>query len=87
MWTEDRLTASDRRAAQADQHAWETLTPQELTIATLVHQAMTNQQIANRMYLSKHTINYHLRRMFRKLNIYSRVQLAGLAQRHLTNDR
>jgi DNA-binding NarL/FixJ family response regulator len=81
------MLIDDRLAARANLPAWETLTPQELTIAALVHQAMTNQQIANRMYLSKHTVNYHLRRMFKKLNIYSRIQLAGLAQRHLTNDR
>jgi DNA-binding CsgD family transcriptional regulator len=57
---------------------WGSLSDQELAIARLVAQAMTNQQIASRMHLSHHTVNYHLRQIFRKLDITSRVQLAAL---------
>jgi DNA-binding CsgD family transcriptional regulator len=55
---------------------WESLTEQELRIADLVAQAMTNRQIASRLFVSPHTVNYHLRQIFRKLQINSRVQLA-----------
>src|SRR5690242_13205092 len=62
------------------------LTAQQMTIACLVgRHAMTNQQVATRLFLSPHTVNYHLRRIFRELGITSRVQLAGLT--HLWTDR
>jgi DNA-binding CsgD family transcriptional regulator len=59
---------------------WESLTDSERAIARLVSQALTNRQIATRVHLSPHTINYHLRQIYRKLDIKSRVQLANLAQ-------
>ncbi len=58
---------------------WGELTSQEVAVAVLVGQAMTNQQIANRLHISPHTVNYHLRQIFRKLAIRSRVHLAQLA--------
>jgi len=62
---------------------WGALSRQEQVIADLVSLGLTNRQIARRMFLSPHTINYHLRQIFRKLGIISRVQLAGQAQAHL----
>jgi DNA-binding CsgD family transcriptional regulator len=60
---------------------WESLTDRERAIAHLTGQAMTNRQIAARVQLSHHTVNYHLRRIYRKLSIRSRVELArALAQ-------
>ncbi|HTJ33085.1 MAG TPA: helix-turn-helix transcriptional regulator [Dactylosporangium sp.] len=59
---------------------WEALTEQELHIARLVGRALTNQQIATRIGRSRHTVNYHLRRIFHKLGITSRVELASLAR-------
>ena len=59
---------------------WEALSEQELHIARLVGRALTNQQIATRIGRSRHTVNYHLRQIFRKLGIGSRVELASLAQ-------
>ena len=46
----------------------------------MVGHALTNQQIAKRLHLSTHTVNYYLRQIFRKLGINSRVQLARLTQ-------
>jgi DNA-binding CsgD family transcriptional regulator len=60
---------------------WGRLTDLELQIADLVRQAMTNRQIATRVGKSPHTVNYHLRQIFRKLGISSRVELAGLTGR------
>jgi DNA-binding CsgD family transcriptional regulator len=56
--------------------AWESLSDVERAIAALVAKGMTNRQIATRVRLSPHTVNYHLRGMFRKLAISSRAELA-----------
>lgn len=61
---------------------WDLLSEQERRIAGLVGRALTNRQIANRIGRSPYTVNYHLRRIFRKLGIASRVELASLAHRH-----
>jgi DNA-binding CsgD family transcriptional regulator len=57
---------------------WAVLSDRELQIAELVGQALTNQQIAHRVSRSPHTVNYHLRQIFRKLGLASRVELASL---------
>lgn len=54
---------------------WATLSAVERAIAQLVAQGMTNRQIATRVRLSPHTVNYHLRGMFRKLDVSSRAEL------------
>jgi DNA-binding CsgD family transcriptional regulator len=75
-----RVPAPAERAARPSSAGWDRLSDTELEIARLVSQALTNRQIATRVYLSPHTINYHLRQIYRKLEINSRVQLASLAQ-------
>jgi DNA-binding CsgD family transcriptional regulator len=54
---------------------WESLTDTERSVADLVAQSLTNRQVAGRMFLSPHTIDFHLRQIFRKLDIGSRVEL------------
>ena len=54
----------------------------EREVADLVGRALTNQQIARRLGISTHTVNFHLRRIFGKLGIQSRVNLAQIAQAH-----
>jgi DNA-binding CsgD family transcriptional regulator len=63
---------------------WASLTPTERQVAENVAQGMTNRVVAERMRLSPHTIDVHLRHIFRKLNIKSRVALARvvLARSH-----
>ncbi|MGH3179992.1 MAG: helix-turn-helix domain-containing protein [Streptosporangiaceae bacterium] len=55
---------------------WESLTDTECAAAALVAQGLNNQQIADRMYISINTVACHLRQIFRKLSIGSRVELA-----------
>ncbi|MBM2616011.1 AAA family ATPase [Actinoplanes sp. LDG1-06] len=57
---------------------WELLSPREREVAELVRQALTNRQIATRTGISAHTVNYHLRQIFQKLGIGSRVELVAL---------
>ncbi|WP_367140564.1 MULTISPECIES: response regulator transcription factor, partial [Streptomyces] len=54
------------------------LTQRELEIARHVARGLTNQQIARELELSPHTVNYHLRNIFRKLAITTRVKLSTI---------
>jgi DNA-binding CsgD family transcriptional regulator len=58
---------------------WESLTDTERSVAGLVAEGLTNQEVATRMFLSRHTIDFHLRHIFRKLGIESRVVLTRIA--------
>ncbi len=52
------------------------MTAIEEQVMRLAAEGMTNRQIARAISRSPHTVNYHLRRIFRKLNLRSRVELA-----------
>jgi DNA-binding CsgD family transcriptional regulator/tetratricopeptide (TPR) repeat protein len=54
------------------------LSLRETEIARLVGRGMTNQQVANQLGVSPHTVNFHLRNIFRKLSISTRVKLGPL---------
>lgn len=58
---------------------WDSLTETEHAVASLAADGRTNRQIADQMFISVHTVAFHLRRVFRKLGIRSRVELARLA--------
>lgn len=58
---------------------WPELTASELAVVRLVTQGATDREAAERLYISAHTVNSHLRHVFAKLGIRSRVELARLA--------
>lgn len=58
---------------------WSRLSEMEQRISYLVSVGLTNRQIARRVHLSAHTVNYHLRKIYRKLGINTRVELARQA--------
>ncbi|WP_306204497.1 helix-turn-helix transcriptional regulator [Actinoplanes sp. RD1] len=65
-------------AAPAGAPGWAALSPREREIALLAGQGLTNQQIATRVGRTTHTVNFHLRQIFPKLGVASRVELAAL---------
>jgi DNA-binding CsgD family transcriptional regulator len=59
---------------------WAAMTKAELAVARLVAEGLTNKEVAERLFVSPHTVNSHLRHAFSKLGINSRVELALLAR-------
>ncbi|MFG1708394.1 AAA family ATPase [Nonomuraea sp. M3C6] len=57
---------------------WDSLTDTERAVAGLIARGLTNRQAAGRMFLSPHTVSTHLRRIFAKLDIASRVELTRI---------
>ena len=73
-----------RRLATAQQpgRGWVSLTDSELAVTRLVAQGLTNREAAERLFVSQHTVSGHLRHVFEKLDINSRVELTRLASTH-----
>jgi DNA-binding CsgD family transcriptional regulator len=57
---------------------WESLTAAERRVAEHVARGLTNREVAERMFLSRHTVDFHLRQTFRKAGVRSRVELTRL---------
>ena len=72
------LRASGETARRRDPSTLDQLTPQELQIARLVASGKTNPEVAAQLFLSPRTIDYHLRKVYSKLDIASRGELAGI---------
>lgn len=78
-WSErarQELRASGEISRRRSVAAWDQLSPQELQIAQLAAEGLSNREIGQKLYLSHRTVGSHLYRMFPKLGITTRGQLS-----------
>jgi DNA-binding CsgD family transcriptional regulator len=72
------LAATGERIRKRAPETTVVLTPHEWRIASLVGQGSTNSEVAAQLYISPKTVEYHLGKIFRKLGVSSRTQLANV---------
>jgi transcriptional regulator of acetoin/glycerol metabolism len=73
-----RTRRHDLRTRRRPAFGWASLTEAERCLTQLIADGLTNKQAAARLFVSRHTVDSHLRHIFRKLDINSRVELARL---------
>jgi DNA-binding CsgD family transcriptional regulator len=72
---ERELLATGERVRERTVEAREDLTPQEAQIAQLARDGLSNAEIGAQLFISPRTVEYHLHKVFTKLNISGRGQL------------
>ena len=80
-WAErarQELRATGESSRRRERDSLDDLTPQELQIVQMVAQGLSNRVIAERLYLSRRTVESHLYRVFPKLGVSSRAQLVSV---------
>ena len=95
---DDQATEAVRRSVLRDQHDsmnrtsgsspapdWAELTAAEIRVARLAARGESNRTIAEHLFLSPHTVDSHLRSIFGKLGIRSRVELAHRAAERVSH--
>ena len=87
-WDSARVRGRLRRLGVRRRHVvsdrpktgWASLTDPEINVAILAAEGRTNREIAQSCFVSPHTVNTHMRHIFEKLGINSRVQLTRFVQ-------
>jgi DNA-binding NarL/FixJ family response regulator len=74
------LQATGGRARKKSVDTMDQLTPQEANVSRLAAQGNTNREIADQLFISESTVEYHLVKAFRKLGVKSRTQLVSRLQ-------
>ena len=78
----ERVNAKQPVVSNRSGWGWESLTDAEIAVAAQVATGMTNREVAARLFVSPHTIDFHLRQLFRKLDVRSRVELTRAVLDH-----
>jgi DNA-binding CsgD family transcriptional regulator len=74
--------ARDVSFSERKTFGWTSLTESERSVADLVAEGLTNREAGSRLFLSRHTVDAHLRHIYRKLGIRSRTELARVVAQH-----
>jgi DNA-binding CsgD family transcriptional regulator len=72
---ERELLATGERARKRSVESRDELTAREAQVARLARDGLSNVEVGQRLFISQHTVSYHLRKVFSKLDITSRTQL------------
>jgi DNA-binding CsgD family transcriptional regulator len=72
-------------SAQHPKRGWAAMTESELAVARLVAEGLTNRAVAERLFVSPYTVGGHLRHIFEKLGVNSRVALTHLVRDQYAN--
>jgi DNA-binding CsgD family transcriptional regulator len=75
---DEALVLADRRVNRTP-FGWDALNENELSVAALVAEGLSNREAAARLFMSRHTVDFHLRQIYQKLGVHSRVELARIA--------
>jgi pimeloyl-ACP methyl ester carboxylesterase/DNA-binding CsgD family transcriptional regulator len=78
----ERVAAVPAARPRRPATGWEALTDAERRVADLVAGGLANGEVAERLYLSRYTVETHLKHVFAKLGLSSRTELAALAPRN-----
>jgi ATP/maltotriose-dependent transcriptional regulator MalT len=84
-WRE--LAATGETVSRRSVEACRELTPREAHVAVLARDGLSNTEIGARLFISAHTVEYHLRKVFTKLGISSRKHLGHVLPACITSDR
>jgi DNA-binding CsgD family transcriptional regulator len=84
---ERELLATGQRVRKRTVETRDDLTAQEAQVARLARDGLSNVEIGQRLFISQHTVSYHLRKVFTKLDITSRTQLDQVMPDNAPNSR
>jgi predicted ATPase/class 3 adenylate cyclase/DNA-binding CsgD family transcriptional regulator len=89
MSTEEAIAYAQRGRGERKRPAtgWASLTPTELDVVRLVAEGIPNKDIATRLFVSPRTVQSHLRHVYNKVGMTSRVQLAQEAARQMSTPK
>jgi DNA-binding CsgD family transcriptional regulator len=76
------LVRADADGEDGADHGWASLTDAELRVISHVSQGTTNRRVADQLSISRHTVDAHLKHIYLKLDVHSRVELTVLALQH-----
>ena len=84
---EDVKVVAKTEATEADiSNPLDTLTPRELEVVELICLGYTNRDISKMLFISEHTVKDHTKKIYPKLGVHSRFELATLINRYKTNN-